>query len=50
MVARLRIGVGLAGDSRHPREQSDAQEVLPKLASKLVARLNLRFGLRLGHV
>jgi hypothetical protein len=39
----MRIVVGLAGGSRNLREQSDAQNVLPKQASKFAARLNLRF-------
>jgi len=43
MVACTRIVVGLAGGSRSLREQSDAQDVLPKQALKAVARLNLRF-------
>ncbi|CAB3644100.1 hypothetical protein LMG27174_00675 [Paraburkholderia rhynchosiae] len=40
MVARMRIVVGSAGGSRSLREQPDAQEVLPKQASKFVARFN----------
>jgi|GEM_PF-2515581 len=43
MVACMRIVVGLAGGSRSLREQSDAQDDLPKQASKAAARLNLRF-------
>jgi hypothetical protein len=36
----MRIVVGSAGGSRSSREQSDAQHVLPKQASKFVARFH----------
>ncbi|PQV52047.1 hypothetical protein B0G83_104262 [Paraburkholderia sp. BL21I4N1] len=40
MVASMCVVVGSAGGSRYLREQSDAQSVLLKQASKLAARFN----------